>query len=273
MTLLLAKLVLTPLLIGAVTLAGRRWGPGVSGWLAGLPLTSGPVSVFLAIEQGAQFASRAALGTLAGVAAVAAFSLSYAALATRVRWGPATAGGLAAYLGLTVVLSRLPLKLLPTLLGVLLFLALALRWLPVGVPGSNIPSPPWWDVPLRMLAATGLVMVLTGAAAVLGPELSGLLSPFPVFATVLAAFTHRQAGSGAAQRLLRGVLTGSFAFAAFFLVVNTALPHLGLTLTYLLACAGALTVHIGARRLVEPVSERRADVSHHSQPRGGAPAA
>src|SRR5262249_1129973 len=84
-TLLVAKLVLTPLLISAVTLAGRRWGPGVSGWLAGLPLTSGPVSVFLAVEQGPQFAMRAALGTLAGLAAVAAFALSYPALAPPLR--------------------------------------------------------------------------------------------------------------------------------------------------------------------------------------------
>jgi hypothetical protein len=30
------KLVLTPTLIGAASLAGRRWGPAVSGWLVGL---------------------------------------------------------------------------------------------------------------------------------------------------------------------------------------------------------------------------------------------
>ena len=59
LTLLLAKVVLTPLFIAAVTLAGRRWGPAVGGWLAGLPLTSGPVSVFLALEQGPGFAARA----------------------------------------------------------------------------------------------------------------------------------------------------------------------------------------------------------------------
>jgi hypothetical protein len=251
-TLLLAKLVLTPLLIGAVTLAGRRWGPGVSGWLAGLPLTSGPVSVFLALEQGPRFATRAALATLAGLTAVAAFSLSYAALAPRVGWGVATTSGLAAYLVLTAVLSGFRLGLLPTLFGVLLFLALVLRWLPAGGPGSSIPPLPWWDVPLRMLVATGLVLLLTGAAALLGPELSGLLSPFPVFATVLAGFTHRSAGSGAAQRLLRGVVIGSFAFAAFFILVSTGLPRWGVTGTYLLASAGALVVQALARRLVEP---------------------
>ena len=51
------KLVVTPLFIAATTLVARRWGPGVGGWLAGFPLTSAPVSVFLALEQGPDFAA------------------------------------------------------------------------------------------------------------------------------------------------------------------------------------------------------------------------
>ena len=44
---LLFKLLLTPVIIGLVSLAGRRWGPAVSGWLVGLPLTSAPVVLFM----------------------------------------------------------------------------------------------------------------------------------------------------------------------------------------------------------------------------------
>src|SRR2546427_679588 len=58
---LLLKLLLTPLFILIITLIGRRWGSLVSGWLVGLPLTSAPVVLFLALEQGTAFASRAAL--------------------------------------------------------------------------------------------------------------------------------------------------------------------------------------------------------------------
>ena len=47
---LLLKLVLTPALIAAASLAARRWGQAVGGWLVGLPLTSGPVAVFIALE-------------------------------------------------------------------------------------------------------------------------------------------------------------------------------------------------------------------------------
>ena len=83
---LLFKLVLVPGLIALVTMAGRRFGPRVGGWLNALPLVAGPVLFFLALEQGDQFVARAALSTLAGLAAVAAFAVIYSWVATRRPW-------------------------------------------------------------------------------------------------------------------------------------------------------------------------------------------
>src|SRR5260370_28311921 len=71
MDILVLNLVATPLLIGMASLAGRRWGETISGWFIGLPLTSGPVCFFLAVEQGRSFAAAAARGCLAGAAAEA----------------------------------------------------------------------------------------------------------------------------------------------------------------------------------------------------------
>ena len=62
----LFKLILSPLLIGAVSVLGRRWGPAISGWLIGLPLTSGPVVLFLALDQGTVFAAHGRPGDHAG---------------------------------------------------------------------------------------------------------------------------------------------------------------------------------------------------------------
>src|ERR1700680_2227784 len=83
---LLLKLILTPLLLGGVTLAGRKFGPTVSGWLVGLPLTSGPVSFFLALEQGHVFAAHAAQGSLMGVISLSAFCVVYCWLSLRFGW-------------------------------------------------------------------------------------------------------------------------------------------------------------------------------------------
>ncbi|EKM5824226.1 hypothetical protein PU342_004709, partial [Salmonella enterica] len=65
MTLLFFKLVFTPVLMLLSTLASRKWGETVGGILVGLPLTSGPISLFLALEHGKEFAANATNGSLA----------------------------------------------------------------------------------------------------------------------------------------------------------------------------------------------------------------
>src|SRR5438093_1294366 len=82
----LVKILLTPALIAAVTLLARRWGPAIGGTIAGLPLTSAPVSVFLLVEQGPVFAVAAAGGTLLGLLSQGALCLAYAWAARRMRW-------------------------------------------------------------------------------------------------------------------------------------------------------------------------------------------
>src|SRR5690606_1004125 len=80
--LLSIKLTLVPAIIYAVTLAGRRWGARVAGRLSSFPVVAGPILLFVAIEQGAGFAAAAGAGTVAAVAAFAAYGLTYSWLAT-----------------------------------------------------------------------------------------------------------------------------------------------------------------------------------------------
>src|SRR5437867_9741650 len=116
-------------------------------------------------------------------------------------------------------------------------------------PVSARAVAPDWDLPVRMVLATGLVLVLTGIAPRIGAHLSGLLSPFPVYAGVLAIFAHRQSGAGA-NAVLRGLLLGLFAFASFFLVLALGLDRLGIGLSFALATLVALLVQGSTLRLV-----------------------
>jgi hypothetical protein len=104
-TLFLAKLTLTPLMMYLASAAGRRWGPGVSGWLTGLPLIAGPVSVFVCIEQGPEFAARAAGGTLFGMWSSCAFCLAYYSLA-RHGWAAASLASVVAFALATALLNQ-----------------------------------------------------------------------------------------------------------------------------------------------------------------------
>ena len=237
MDIFLIKLVLTPLLIAALTLIGRRWGSAPSGAIAGLPLTSGPVSLFLALEQGKDFAARAAIGTLAGLIAVAAFCLVYSLAASRLKWIVSGIASLATFFAVASLLIFAPSRLLPTFLIVVIFLAIAWLMMPAANGQSEVAvsRPVKWDLPLRMVIATGLVFLLTALARRLGAQATGLLSPFPVFGCVLTVFAHQKFGAREAQRILRGVVLGSFAFAVFFLIAGAMLPRHGIAITYSIA--------------------------------------
>lgn len=250
MAVLVLKLVLTPLFIGLATLVGRRWGPGIGGWLVGLPLTSGPVALFLAIDHGRPFAASAASGSLVGAAAEAGFCLGYV-VGSGHGLAAGLAGGTAGFVVASLVLlpaASLPLAFLLLLVaGVLLA---ALRLLP-RMAGERAPvEPPAWDLPGRMIGGASIVVLLTTIAPGLGPHVSGVAAAFPVFAAVLAAFAHHVQGRAAALDVLVGLLVGLFAFAAFFVVVGVTIEPLDVAPAFGLAIAAALAVQAVSLRVV-----------------------
>jgi len=242
------KLVLTPTLIAVATLAGRRFGPSISGWLVGLPFTSGPVSLFLALEQGTGFAAAAAAGSIAGVAASAGFAVAYAATARRFGWPASLAVASLAFAVAVMLLRALPLEsgvplpLLALYAGGVASAIVGIRL--ISAPGvlEQAPAAPRWDLPVRMVVATGLVVVITGAAPLLGPTLSGLLTTYPVYAGVLAVFAHAQRGGAAAAQVVRGLCYGIIAFATFFLAIGALIDRAGIVPAFAAAAAGAIVV-------------------------------
>lgn len=236
----LLKLLLTPLFILVVTIIGRRWGTLISGWLVGLPLTSAPVTLFLALEQGTTFASRAAQGTMTGTISVAAFCLAYSWLSLRLHWLLCLLLSWAVFFASTFVLEQLSLPLLLSFISVLLVLSIVLAALPRDRKAGPVATPPHWEILARVLVATLFVLGLTGSATLLGPRLSGLLTPFPLFASIVGAFTHSFQGSIAARRVLCGVIAGSFAFAVFFLIISALIAIMGIAAAFALAILAAI---------------------------------
>ena len=236
------KLVLTPALIGTATLAGRRWGQSVGGWLVGLPLTTGPVAFFIALDHGTTFAAAAVVGSLVGAVAEAAFSVSYGWSATRTAWLPALLAGSAAYAVVAAILQPLALGPAAPCGLVVAALALSLRLMPALGAGAAPARPPAWDLPARMVLATVVVLALTALAPRLGARWSGLLATYPLFAAILTAFGHHVQGAGAALGVLRGLLFGLFSFAAFCLVLAVGLVPLGIAAGFAAAIAVALLV-------------------------------
>jgi hypothetical protein len=243
MSLLLLKLTLAPGLVTATTLAGRRWGPRMAGWLGGLPVVVAPILLAITLEHGRAFAADAAAGALLGLLSLTGFVLAYGWCARWMGWLPAAAIGWAAFLGATFVLDQVHVANWVALALVCASFAAAAVLLP-RAPAETRSAAPRFDLLLRAAATAALVLLLTGLAGSLGPRLSGLLASFPVLATVLAAFTHVQEGPAAAAQLLRGFATGLVAFAVFCFSLAELLPAHGTAVAFLVSAAIAVAVHM-----------------------------
>jgi hypothetical protein len=242
--LLLLKLTLTPLLVGGATLAARRWGPAIGGWIVSLPLTSGPILFFLALDHGPEFAAEATTGTLLGLGAICGFSVGYLLASRR---GPLRAFAAASAGFVLVAVAVQPITGAPFgLLAVLVVVAIAgvLRLLPASAGARVTRQHPAWDLPARVIVGTALVVGLTAIAPYLGPVTSGLVATFPVYVSVLAVFEHLHAGRLAALGVLRGVLVGLFGTVAFYVVVHALLVPAGIAVAF--AAAIVVTLAIGA---------------------------
>lgn len=245
------KLLLVPTFIAIVSLAGRRWGPTVSGWLIGLPLTSGPVAFFLALEQGDLFASVAARAIMVGIISVFIFAFVYARLAIRFSWIPSVLAGWISYFLCTYLLNTLNLSILVGFVFVLVVLMATLILMPNVGTDKSPSAAPNWELPARMISATALVFIITGAAQLLGPQLTGLLAPFPVYATILAVFIHRLEGGGQSVRVLRGLVAGSFTFAVFFLIISATILPWGVGASFTCAIGASVLTHAGSFRFLK----------------------
>jgi hypothetical protein len=233
------KLVLVPLLIGGVTLAGRRWGPAVGGWLSAFPMLSTPILFFIALEHGATFAADAAVATLSAVLANVAFGVSYAWGATRLSWPLSLGAGFVGYFSAVAWLVFWAPSLYIAVPAVLAALLLAPRLYPSLIGSAQALSEPANDIFWRMGAGVLLVVLVTDFSSALGPRLSGSFAMFPVMASVLVVFSHRHSGSAFAVQLLRGMVLGYYAFSIFCIALSLALRTTSIELAFLisLGCA------------------------------------
>jgi hypothetical protein len=240
-TVFLFKLATMPAVMTAATLSARRFGPAVGGLVLGLPVVSGPVSLFLAIEQGEAFARAAATGSLLGLVALAAFCAGFAHAARRgARWPLALLTGYGTHAIVTFALTRLPaLETVAALVSCAGIVA-AILACPRPRALAHAPRPPRWDLPGRIVVATAFMVAVTLAAETAGPLLSGVATTFPIMIAVAGPFVLRVEGAQAAIAVMRGCVQGLFSFVLFFLVLQWSLGPLSLVAAYLLALVASL---------------------------------
>lgn len=246
MTLVLLKLLLAPILVVSSSLAGRRWGQNVTGTLVAIPIVAGPILLLATLEHGADFGARAANAALLGLVALAVFVVVFVWVSRFCRWQVTLAAASIACLIADVGLSTLTAAPAIGLVMALMAFALAIALTPVVPSGHRATSatPPVWDLPARAVATAILVLTLTGVSGALGPNLTGVLAPFPVATSILAAFVHAQGGSRDVAVLLRGFLIGAFGYITFCFLLAVLLRPLGVALAFSVALGVAAAMQL-----------------------------
>lgn len=244
----LLRLALVPAAVWLASLAARRWGHRVSGYLGGMPLIGGPITFFLALDHGNAFAARSATLTLAAICGQAAHLLTFTYVGRVARWPAALAAGWSAFVLSSLVVAWAdppPLVALGVALGSL-FLGRVL--LPKESAVASRPSVPPIEMRMRLVAALALAALILWSAARFGPVVSGLLLSLPVTGSIMPPFTLSLYGPDAVARLARGFLVGLTGFTAFFFVLAMTLVAWGTGPSFAAAIAAALaSVSLAAR--------------------------
>ena len=185
MTLLIAKILSTVLIVLGLSSIAERAGPALAGVLAGFPLGVAIVFLFIGIDQGPYFIEEAAAYTVGGFAATLCFNLAYWFISSRIRDNGFLAsilGALAIFLFVAWLIALLPLNVWNATLLVAVVAAISILVMRthnetrIGVAIRMT----WPVIALRAATAVAVILAVTGAAAVIGPTWSGLLAAFPI---------------------------------------------------------------------------------------------
>ena len=244
----LIKLTLIPLVIWLASLAGRRWGHATTGWITGLPLIAGPIFLFLAYDQGPEFAADAARAALTNTPAAILHCVVFANTARRFGWLASLAAGIACFAAVGLVLLHIPLPLWAGLALCSATLWLSNKLMPRAAPSSaGAVVIPRSEIVVRMIAALLLAALITLGAPLFGPAYSGLLLTFPISGSIIPAFTRALHGPEATIRMLGGFIGGMIAFMLFIFSFGLGLGYLDVAIAFIVAVGVALAGYFSAR--------------------------
>lgn len=239
---LTTKMAVTALFVTVATMIAERLGAIVGALVATLPVSAGPVYVFLALDHDATFISASAVTSLALNAATAVFVTIYVLTAQRrsllVSMSLAFSAWLAAALTLGVVVWTALSALVCNVIVFSLCFFIVRPFCLVPMPKTTRP---WYGSVLR----AAMVALLVGAVVFLsfriGPTGSGVLAVFPIIYASIMLILHRRVGGRATASVLANAIPGLAGFGAALLTLHLAAVPFGSALALILALGVSVT--------------------------------
>ena len=254
---LIVKMAVTAGFVVAATVTAERAGPVVGGLVATLPISAGPVYVFLAMDHDAHFIAQSAVASLVINSANGIFATVYALLAQKRSLLASLAGGYLAWFAYALPIRAIDWSFAGAaalnvgVLGICMVLTRAIRYM---------RTPPfharWNDFLLRAVMVAVLVGVVVTFSFQLGAAGSGVFAVFPVVMTSIALVMHPRMGGKASAAVLANTPLGLLGFACACSVLHVAAEPLGtpagLALALLASLAWSLLMMLAHRPPATP---------------------
>jgi len=240
MNTLLIKVILMPIVMAIVSHAIKKWGHTMAGIISCLPWVAGPILIFIAVEQGSIFAAHTIPGVMIGILGWLAFCVTYAYMGRKYPPIWCCIGGYLAYLIIALLFNDIPglIGLNLSFILAILIITIAFYFFPhLKKPYTKPLKEFRFDLVMRMIASTIIVISITQLAEILGPKWSGILTPIPVITAVVAVFTHYTQGMEATISLFKGLLMGVYGFTFFLFSQAYLLPMTSVLFSFLIGIA------------------------------------
>ncbi len=253
---LLLKMAVTAAIVVTASLIAERTGPLLAAMVATLPVSAGPVYVFLALDHDAAFIAEAALGSMGSNMATTAFSLAYVLAAQRFStglslalafcaWGPAL---------LFFKAASLPIVVLLGLVACLFPLCHRVVKPYLAARPATAPRLAWYAIPLRAFFVAALVGMVTTLSLRIGPQWSGFFATFPIVLSTLILFLQPRIGGPSTAAIIGSGILGLMGFGVALGALHLAAQPLGAWP----ALALGLTICVAWNLMLMGLARRRA---------------
>ena len=238
---LIVKMAVTAVFLLVATITAERAGPLIGGLVATLPISAGPVYIFLALDHDAHFIAQSALGSLVTNAVNVVFALTYALLAQKRNLAMSLGGAFAGWVALIWAAGLVAWTLLSAILLNVVIIAVS-YWLSAPLRHAPMPrvSRRWYDLVLRAAMVALLVGTVVTLSFRIGPTASGNLAVFPIVLTSIMIILHHRVGGPATAAVLANAVIGLGGFAIAVIVLNLTAERLGSPLALSLTLAASL---------------------------------
>jgi hypothetical protein len=251
---LIVKMAVTAVFLLAATVTAERAGPLIGGLVATLPISAGPVYIFLALDHDSYFIAQSALGSLVSNAFNVVYALVYALLAQKRPLPVCLGSAFTCWVALNWVGSTMTWTLAAAVALNVAVIGFS-YWL--SAPLRHAPMPRvvrrWYDLVLRAAMVALLVGTVVTLSFHIGPSATGSLAVFPIVFTSIMIILHRRVGGPATAAVMANAIIGLGGFGLATVALYLTAERLGAPA----ALAFALAVSLGSNSLLY-VARRRA---------------